>query len=195
MTQKMVAATFFVTMAAAFPAWGQTPGVGTDLAQVERCLGCHGGLRAAWERASSHSLLLDCGTCHAVTAPSGKGHADRPACGRCHSEKSHPTDATACGACHDAHGSANAFLVRESVDLPGGGTAAIRLTKPQGASKDGLVRAGVAGATAGTGLCEVCHQGTAHYDRAGKAAAHDGGWCAPCHGHAEGFHREPATPR
>lgn len=176
------------------PAVTNPTGVGTDAAQAEGCLSCHAGLRAAWEAPQTHSLLLDCGTCHALKAASGKGHADSPACAKCHSQKSHPAAATACGTCHAVHGSANAFLLRESVEVPGGGTAAIHVTKPQGASKDGLVRQGVAGATAGTGLCEACHQGTAHYDRAGTAAAHDAGWCAPCHGHAEGFASPPATP-
>ncbi|MBM4397243.1 MAG: hypothetical protein FJ087_16355 [Deltaproteobacteria bacterium] len=162
-------------------------GIGTDLAANAKCLGCHAGVAAAWKNPSSHERVLDCATCHAVSGASGKGHADRPPCGRCHSEASHPTAATACGACHAVHGSSNAFLVRESIALPGGGTAAIRVTKPEGASNDGLARAGVAGGKAGTGLCEVCHAATAHYDAAGKGSAHSTKWCFDCHSHQAGM--------
>jgi hypothetical protein len=173
-----------LVLAAAAPA---PDGVGTDLAASAKCLGCHAAVAAAWKNPSSHERLLDCATCHAVTGPSGKGHAVTPACSKCHSEQSHPAASAACATCHAVHGSANAFLLRESIELPGGGTAAVHVTKPEGASANGLARAGVAGATAGTGLCEVCHAATKHYDRAGKGTAHSGRWCFDCHDHQAGM--------
>ena len=162
------------------------PGVGTDLARDAQCVTCHADVGAAWATMSSHSLLHDCVTCHAVKAASGKGHADRPACAKCHSEATHPAGAD-CGTCHDPHGSPNAFLVKSSITLPSGGSAAVTVTKPEGASIAGVARAGVTGAQAGTGLCEVCHASTKFYDAAGKGATHSTKWCAECHVHAAGF--------
>jgi predicted CXXCH cytochrome family protein len=165
-----------------------TLGVGTDVAGDVQCLGCHdAAVGAAWANLSSHKVLHDCKVCHALSAPSGAGHAAKKACGDCHSSRAHPQATTACSACHDVHGSANAFLVRTSIVRPDGTAATIHLSKPEGASNDGLARAGVEGATAGTGLCEVCHQGTAHYDAAGTGSAHSTLHCTLCHSHQDGF--------
>ncbi len=162
-------------------------GIGTDLAGVQQCTACHDAVGTAWGHLNSHSLLLDCRTCHKVTGASGKGHAETPACSTCHSQKSHPTAATACNACHDAHGTVNAFLVRDSVTLASGTVATLHVTKPEGAGKDGLVRAGVSGQVAGTGVCEVCHETTTVYNHAGTGAAHGTQWCAECHRHEDGY--------
>lgn len=175
------------------PAAGAT-GIGTDLAGDSRCLGCHADVGTAWEHPSSHSVLLDCATCHKVTGASGKGHAQTPACGQCHSQKSHPTDAAACATCHVAHGSANAFLVRETLQVPSGATVAVKVARPEGTSKDGLARAGVTGEAAGTGVCEVCHAGTSVYNAAGTGAAHSTRWCGECHRHEAGYASPGATP-
>jgi len=175
------------------PAPSTLLGVGTDLAAEAQCLTCHGaGVGAAWAHLSSHKVLHDCKVCHALSAASGAGHASKKACGDCHSAKTHPPATSTCATCHDVHGSPNAFLVRSSLTLANGGSVPIHLTKPHGASTDGLVRAGVAGAAAGTGLCEVCHQGTAHYTAAGGGSPHAGDWCATCHSHEDGFAPAPA---
>lgn len=169
------------------PSAAPLAGTGPDPAVVRACLDCHASVGAAWRFASSHSTLLDCAGCHTELSPTpGPGHQARPACARCHSEAAHPS-AAACTACHAPHGSGNAFFVPASITLPAGGTAAIHFTVPAGASADGLVRQGVAGEQAGTGLCEVCHQATRHYNQSGTAAAHDAGWCARCHDHQRGF--------
>jgi hypothetical protein len=162
-------------------------GVGTDVAADKACLGCHAAaIGDAWSHPNSHERLLGCRGCHATTAASGKGHATSPACAKCHSQKGHGA-APACATCHDVHGSDNAFLVRLSVTTPAGKVVPLHVTKPEGATPDGLVRRGVAGATAGTGTCEVCHATTSVYDAAGKGAAHSPRWCAECHRHEAGF--------
>ncbi|MBM4370866.1 MAG: hypothetical protein FJ098_04385 [Deltaproteobacteria bacterium] len=162
------------------------PGVGTDEAAVAACLACHIAIAERWARPSTHGLILDCAACHADAEPPGPGHAGTGGCDTCHSEVAHPPGAS-CTGCHDPHGSVNAFLVRADLSLPWGGTAMVHLTRPEGASVDGLARAGVEGAAAGTGVCEVCHASTAAYDRAGAGAQHSGAWCVLCHSHQVGF--------
>jgi len=165
-----------------------TLGVGTDLVVEQQCLGCHGaGVGEAWANLSSHKVLYDCKVCHTPTAASGKGHASTRACTDCHSSASHPTAATACGTCHDVHGAVNAFLLRATVQRPDGTTVPVHVTKPEGASNDGLVHAGVAGATAGTGLCETCHHDLAHYNADGTGTPHATEYCGTCHSHQDGF--------
>lgn len=170
------------------PDAGSVVGAGTDDATTARCLSCHETIAAAWSNLSSHQVLLDCNGCHALgtTFP----HAmpvTLPVCATCHSEHAHPAGGDACTTCHDPHGSPNVFLIRPVLDLPGGGTAEIHFTQVEGASADGLARAGVAGEKAGTGLCEVCHASTAHYDSAGTGTPHETKWCGGCHDHQGGF--------
>lgn len=155
--------------------------------ESEECLSCHAEVAAAWEDPSSHRLVLDCEICHAELAgEEGAGHRDIPDCATCHSERTH-APAGDCSVCHEPHGSVNAFLLRASISVPGEAAAAVHVTAPEGASVDGLVRAGVDGAQAGTGLCEICHATTTYYRRTGDGAAHETDWCPLCHSHQDGF--------
>jgi hypothetical protein len=167
-------------------------GVGTDTAGTQQCLGCHDAVNEDWQHPSTHRQLLDCTTCHTadLTAP-GPGHADRPECSTCHSQLEHSEQA--CTTCHNQHGSPNAYLIRAVLDLPDGGAVDIHFTRPEGASVDGLVRKGVEGAVAGSGLCEVCHERDhAYYNREGVGDDHESTWCASCHTHSTGFIAEAA---
>jgi len=157
----------------------------TDPTAVAACIECHDEQGLSWEHPSSHQLLLYCTTCHEIVrTDTGAGHARTRPCSDCHSEAMHNG---ACAVCHDPHGSSNAFVVRERIAVPAGGDAPIHLTTSDGASPDGLVRAGVAGEIAGTGLCEVCHTATAFYTSAGAGAGHFTEPCAGCHLHVAGF--------
>ena len=161
------------------------PGIGQSLEANAACLACHEELAPRWQLASSHGQLLDCAHCHGTLGTPGPGHSDARACGDCHSNGSHPAGAT-CLTCHEPHGTTNAFLVRETISIEGAAVP-VHLTAPEGASADGLARAGTDGGTPGTGVCEVCHATTRYYNRAGDGLAHDAGWCARCHMHQNGF--------
>jgi len=159
------------------PTSGGGDGSGTDQAAVAQCLRCHeASIGARWRQTSTHSLLFDCGECHAtLTSTPGDGHVTTRECGHCHSERLH--HAASCGACHDVHGSANRFLVRERIS-----GARVQL-----GSTDGVGPTGLARGSAGTGVCEVCHTATKSYRADGSGAAHDGAWCVTCHSHQRGF--------
>ncbi|MBI4816948.1 MAG: hypothetical protein HY791_11860 [Deltaproteobacteria bacterium] len=162
--------------------------LGADVADVQRCLGCHSTKVEAWNRASSHSLLFDCRTCHEVVAESGSGHAIVPECSRCHSEGAHA--GSACRECHDPHGSVNLYMLRAELRLITGELAGIEFTALEGASEHGLVRTASIGVQ-GSGLCETCHTETRVYRRSAGGARHHTRYCPECHLHRDGF----AVPR
>jgi len=65
--------------------------------------------------------------------------------------------------------------------------AAVRFTRPEGVSAEGLARGGSDAGPAGDGLCETCHVHTRYFDRSAAAAPHRTEWCVRCHEHGRGF--------
>lgn len=175
------------------PAHGE--GLGTEPGVVSVCLSCHAEIRGAWENPSSHAVLFDCNGCHDLGGTfTHELPISLPTCERCHSEAVHPAESSTCTTCHDPHGTSNLFLIRPHIWLPSGESADIHFTELAGAGPGGLARSGVPGEAAGTGLCEVCHTGTKHYDSGGTAAPHETRWCADCHSHQGGFSPSGAKP-
>lgn len=163
-------------------------GLGGEPGVVELCLSCHSEIREAWSQPSSHEVLFDCKGCHDLGGDfTHEVPISLPSCERCHSESVHPKNGAACTTCHDPHGSTNLFLIRSSIVTPAGESVSVDFTSLAGAGPGGLVRAGVEGEVAGTGLCEVCHVATQHYNRSGTGAPHATKWCADCHDHQSGF--------
>lgn len=150
-------------------------GTGVDEALTARCVGCHAAVGERWKQVSSHSLLFDCAQCHVEqSATPGPGHQSKRACGECHSAQEH--HGFSCVGCHDQHGSANLFLVRET--LAG---KPVTLTSPTGLDATGLARG------TGAGVCETCHTATAHDRSDGAGPPHHAAWCITCHGHDRAF--------
>lgn len=157
---------------------GATAGQGVDVAVIDGCAACHAELAARFS--GSQALLLDCSGCHVVSdANGGACHAAIPACSDCHSEVAHA--GLACTGCHDPHGTGNLVLIKASIARPDGTTATIAVGSALGLAADGLVHGD------GTGLCETCHVGTAHYDAAGDGSPHETRWCGAWHDHQRGF--------
>ena len=162
------------------------PGIGQHAEANQACLDCHTEIAPRWALPSSHGVLLDCTSCHGTRGPGGPGHSSTRPCSDCHSQGSHPA-AAECATCHEPHGTANAFLVLESIEVRYGVSVDVHFTAAEGASADGLAHAGVVGAAAGTGVCEVCHASTRFYPASGDGQPHETGWCPRCHLHQNGF--------
>jgi predicted CXXCH cytochrome family protein len=179
------AALLSIGLIAAADNWDALTGIGSNDTVEGHCLSCHDETKEQWDNLSSHRVLYDCSFCHETVAESGEGHAASKDCSACHSHTPHPP--SECSACHEPHGTINAFLMKDTIKLADGSEVPVHVTKPEGASKNGLARAGVEGEKAGSGLCEVCHQNTKYYNSKGDGEAHDTDFCGHCHDHEEGY--------
>lgn len=161
---------------------------------MEECQNCHISQVAAWEHPSSHSALYDCEFCHVeIYDEPVSGHRTVPWCDNCHSEQTHnPTyfqgdfQLISCTTCHEPHGSPNLFLMQRAIPVSRGETAEVEFTNLDGMAEGSFVQPGN---LAGTGLCEVCHEGTTYYNRDGNGQDHFTSRCTDCHDHALGFAR------
>ncbi|OFV90962.1 MAG: hypothetical protein A3J75_03055 [Acidobacteria bacterium RBG_16_68_9] len=175
-------------------------GDGSDSAASD-CAACHGVQAEAWESFSSHKALYGCDFCHQmVTATPGQGHRASTACDHCHSESGHPPGQASgdadpvdiCLDCHDPHGSANIYLIRETISIAPGETSAIDFRNTVGRADYGHAELGVADGgendlEPGSGLCEACHVRTVYYNRTAAAEDHFTDRCTRCHDHAVEF--------
>jgi predicted CXXCH cytochrome family protein len=156
------------------------------------CAVCHPDETARLAKPTRHNAKFagTCSSCHAEVSPEpGAGHRATTSCEDCHA----PTRVTThvppgvripCTQCHDAHGSDNIRLVRDVIQ-----TIVPAVARPiDFTNLAGRADGSFASTSApGTGLCEVCHTGTAFYRGDGGGALHYGTSCVVCHPHAAGF--------
>ena len=146
---------------------------------------------------------------NAGAKPAGSGQLLRrthgaQVCIDCHALATHSSQQTGtdygnwavdCLRCHTAHKTRNIFLVREQVDTPSSGTAAITFqvddaaggTNPQNSYLGSTTGAG--GGPFTDGICETCHTQTV-YHRNNSSADHShnaNNRCVGCHPHGKGF--------
>jgi len=130
-----------------------------------------------------------CSRCHAeVTPQAGPGHRAIAACGDCHSPSqvaahTPPGVNIPCAQCHEPHGSQNIRLIRQIIQTAQGPNVPIRFDNLTGRADGSFVSA----SQPGTGLCEVCHTTTNHYQADGGGSSHYTSTCTNCHDHADGF--------
>jgi hypothetical protein len=170
------------------------------------CAGCHAPQAAAWENFSSHKgIFRTCTFCHEEASPSpGEGHRTSAWCDQCHSEAGHSPDPVqalqhpegiqfiTCTTCHNAMGSANRSLIREEILVEPGERVPVTFRSIEGRAEDSYAEpgtdvGGTDGRRPGSGLCEICHTGTAYYTRDGSGEGHYTTRCTACHDHAAGF--------
>ena len=148
---------------------------------------CHAEQAERFAKPSGHAARFACSDCHADTAaPIGPGHRAIADCADCHDTATHaPTGPPGfpCETCHEPHGTDNAFLVREAIDVPQDGLRPIRFDDIAGRADGSFASA----SDPGTGICEVCHTTTQFYRADGMGDPHFTFSCLPCHRHTEGF--------
>jgi len=164
------------------------------------CLSCHG----------VHAADSDSGTYDDMESPpvGGDGRLlrrtnDETLCTACHDQLIHNSANTStkhgtwgtnftCLTCHDTHGTANIYLVRETIQTPNSGPKTVDFrTLNGGAEAYGLVNT----ANPGSGPCEVCHTLTENSDGSprfrndgsGDGGKHYTSRCTSCHGHPQAF--------
>jgi predicted CxxxxCH...CXXCH cytochrome family protein len=108
-----------------------------------------------------------------------------------------------CVDCHDVHGQSNIFMVYDSIVWQDNGATAYATSDGYGVPYNPTLRTTVsftattagsnfAGSGAYNGICEVCHERTAQYQRnnalgKGGAVSHPTSVCTACHKHEAGF--------
>ncbi len=165
------------------------PGGTAELSgQVHQCSYCHdihGGFTSADVALNREAAVEDvCMTCHGDGGPgylvdgstvnSAIDFTEGVHAGNLHAVN----DTTSCWDCHDHEGEAgaNLFMIPETLDLPGGGTASVVFT-------NNTTQADFTGTD---GICYVCHTDPA--SQATGLSGHNGpDVCTTCHAHEGGF--------
>lgn len=165
-------------------------------AAYAQCAFCHDATAARMVAHGGHgSLQVTCARCHSQDLTPGRvgpDHRSIPECADCHTQQQTHMDPAAgtpqqCLVCHTPHGSPNLFLIDEVVTAPDGVENVIDFTNLMGKADGSFASA----SDPGTGLCEVCHATTRHYNSEGTASAHFTNNCAVCHTHAAAFAPPP----
>jgi len=153
----------------------------------QNCTICHPDKGARFEKTSLHSAEFLCSDCHGELSPeAGAGHRRAPDCGECHTNATHAppgTEPFPCTQCHDPHGTSNIKLVLDDITTPQGEIRSIAFDSLTGKADGSFASA----SEPGSGICEVCHTGTAFYRADGKGELHFELSCLPCHRHSAGF--------
>lgn len=161
-----------------------------------QCNFCHGEVAVPMYAFGGHGgFKVVCQTCHDEDLTPGRvgpDHRNVPACNDCHTKQQTHMDPAAgtpqqCLVCHTPHGSPNIYLVNTDITTPSGYVAPIDFTNLNGKA-DGSFASET---DPGTGVCEVCHATTTHYNSEGTGTPHFTNNCVVCHKHGAAFAPPP----
>lgn len=161
-----------------------------------QCTFCHDEVAVPMYTFGGHGgFRVVCQSCHDEDLTPGRvgpDHRNVPQCADCHTKQQTHMDPAAgtpqqCLVCHTPHGSPNIYLVNTDITTPSGYVAPIDFTNLNGKADGSFASA----SDPGTGVCEVCHATTTHYNSEGTGTPHFTNNCVVCHKHGAAFAPPP----